>query len=208
MKNLFQLILLASICFTSFASVKEVQSYINSVKHYELIDDQIFLEKRSPMPQELRYQLTLILLGPLGDLILRVKDQATLEFVEVNDPRDAFGVNGNKIYYMKSVLPWYTSKRDAGHLPAGSYMEEATLGTLLAHEIGHTEVGRLALGLPIINSYLRTDIGNGRVTFIFSREMVRKEELRAVRLFENPYRQYIGIPLRESYYKAGDVTVH
>ena len=207
MKNLLLLSILTSICLSPWASNKEVQAYIDNIKHYEIVDEELFLEKRTPITQELRAELEVILTGPIGDKILSVKNRAMLEFVLVKDPLDAFGVSGNTVYYMKSPLPWYISKRDAGHLPAGSYMEEATLGALVAHEIGHTEVGRLALDIPVINSYLRTNIEQGRVTFVFSREMVRKEELRAVRLFENPHRQYIGIPLRESYYKAGDVTV-
>lgn len=205
MKSLLLLIFILWLSASVFAQNHKANLYIQNIKHYEVVDDVHFIEKRTPLSIELRRELIKIFSTSLGEKIINVNGKGALEFILVNDPRDAFGVTGNKIYYMKSPLSWYLYKRDSGHLPSGAYMAEATLGTLIAHEIGHTPIGRAALGLPEINTYLRTTFSKGRVGFVFSREKVKQEELRAVRLFENPYRKHFDIPLRESYYHPGDV---
>ena len=204
--NKVVILLLCSLSIFSNASDDiQIQSYIDSVKHFDLDSSDNFSVFPSKMPAALRDQLSLILQGPLGSKLLSMRDKLMPEFVKVDDPYDAFLVSDGKIYYMTNVDVWYALKLDGGNIPDNSYLDVATIGTLISHEIGHTEVGRMALGLEFIDSFIQLKNEVGNVNFVFSREKVYEEEFRAVHLFENPYRSFIGLPLRESYFDKGDV---
>lgn len=181
-----------------------IQSYIDGIEHYDL-DNDGFSIKESNLSSILRNELEIILRGPLGSRLLELRNVLRPSFVQVEDPIDAFLVSDGKIYYMENVGAWYSFKNDSLDIPENSYLDVATLGTLISHEIGHTELGRRALDIDFINSFKEVRNEIGQVTFVFSREKVYTEEYRAVDLFENPYREYIGLPLRESYFEKGDV---
>lgn len=76
--------------------------------------------------------------------------------------------------------------------------DTADFSTVFAHGVGHTRMGREALGLPQI----RPGAADGPLTVSLGGPPTPEEieeELRATALFENPYRRSKGFPLRRSY---------
>lgn len=83
---------------------------------------------------------------------------------------------GNYVSYSADVSGY---KRSIGN---PSELQGVGLSTLLAHEIGHTPIGAAALGYGHL-PFDASDAG----------------EVNVVRYIENPYRQEVGLPERQSY---------
>jgi hypothetical protein len=95
---------------------------------------------------------------------------------------------------------------DHGRWTAGDQHQTSSLTTTVAHEIGHTPLGRKALNLPTLPSSSPIKDENGDFVMIMGPTPSRvQEELRATRLFENPARKALGLPPRTSYYEENDV---
>ena len=159
------------------------------------------------LPKKVRTQLKLIYVSPIGVEIHQAcmiqKKKFRLIAVE---PYYAFTADeDNWIYYTEDVRAWYQNKLQEMTLPDGANLNVATLGTLLAHEIGHTPLGRAAFDLPAIDPMMHSTSNEGELVTVFNRQKIEAEEIRATRLFENVFREYIGIPLRRSYYRTNDV---
>lgn len=162
----------------------------------------------TPMPNKLVNELEILLKMDIGKKLHRTctEDKKKFTFIEVK-PENAYTADeNNSVYYSLNVRSWYAYKITEMEIPKSSNLENVPLGALIAHEIGHTPMGRKALGLDAINPYMSSNITDDNVTVVFSRKKIREEEIRAVRQFENPYRKFIGYPLRHSYYEECDVT--
>lgn len=159
------------------------------------------------LPEKVRSELKLIYDSPIGIKIHQacITKKKKFRLIAV-EPFYAFTADeDNWIYYTEDVKKWYQNKLQEMTLPEGANLDTATLGTLLAHEIGHTPLGRTAFNLPAIDPMMHSISSEGELITVFSRQKIEAEEIRATRLFENVFRKFIGIALRRSYYRANDV---
>jgi hypothetical protein len=133
----------------------------------------------SEMPPEVAEVLKDILESPLGSKI-RSSIHATGDKIKLAltvDPGHAFQVSHDgTIFYHPDIQAW-RAWRTFAHPPP-----DATLGSLIAHEIGHTLTVRHG---PVM----------GRMA----------EEIHVTRNFENVYRAHVGMRLRCTYATPGDV---
>lgn len=162
----------------------------------------------SNAPRELVANLRKLYKSPIGERLIKnaVDNDITISFIQGHYPDEAFATFDNTIIYTLEIKKWYENKLvEFENLPAGANLSNIGLDVLLAHEFGHTGLGRLTLNLASIDPFIRSEVRNGNLTTIFSREKIRQEEIRAARLFENSYRTFINVPIRRSYYIENDV---
>lgn len=127
-------------------------------------------EVQSPMPDETEAALQDVMQSPVGDKIREAGKRIRL--VLTRNAADSFLVGDDgSIYYHTDLAGYFAAWREWSIPGDGS--DTATLGSQLAHEIGHV-IGTV-------------------------------HEIGTVRNFENPYRKYMGMPLRRSYWEEGDV---
>jgi len=147
------------------------------------------------LPDELRGSLVKFGATDIGNKVYQqfIKDGATATFTEVTtatDPdlqvawRVGFNGNPNEIHYTRNISAWkaapYTKR-------PGDEIQSATLGSLIAHEFGHTRSGLAAIGIRQNTFKLSVD------------------EPRASALFENSYRAKYNMPIKRTYRKENDV---
>ena len=121
----------------------------------------------------------------------QVLDSATREFINAG-PNGIFEADDHEISYTLGSS-WYNSNRYS----KGQNLPRPTLDVVLAHEFGHTHVGRSALGLPSTKGRMRVNPETGG--YIYSLQDLDLEEIRAIKMFENPYRAERGLELRKRY---------
>jgi len=108
-------------------------------------------------------------------------------------PSDGFGASDLsssdiEITYTSDLNGWKNARKD---FHPGNQVATATIGTLMAHEFGHTNAGLSVLSLkPIdaskmINGMLNTDP-----------RALKWDEVRTVMRFENAFRREKGLPSR------------
>jgi RHS repeat-associated protein len=143
---------------------------------------------RTPLPVATRDALIKIVMSPFGgrltSKLMGSGQKIDLVFV---DAASAFATFGNEVWYNTNVASWAYSHAES--LITGDGVDTATLDVLLVHEFGHTDAGHSAMSVG--------DIAGDRAG--------HKEERRAVRMFENPYRAYRGMKPRCSYFTPGDI---
>ena len=121
----------------------------------------------------------------------QVLDSATREFINAGS-NGKFLADDHEISYTLGSS-WYNSNRYS----KGQNLPRPTLDVVLAHEFGHTHVGRSALGLPSTKGRMRVNPETGG--YIYSLQDLDLEEIRAIKMFENPYRAERGLELRKRY---------
>lgn len=210
MKKLFFLAILFMISQIHANSEMNINQFITY--HLEHFTNDVEGEPiPSNPPNELLLNLKRFSKSPIGSEIIRTAlvNNITVSFIQGHFVDEAFTAYENTIIYTLDVKGWYKNKIvEFENLPTGSNLEKIGLDVLLAHEFGHTELGRRTLNIPAIDPFVRSEARSGSVTTVFSRAKIRKEELRAARLFENAYRSYLDIPLRRSYYVEDDVLIN
>jgi RHS repeat-associated protein len=154
------------------SSNDEISIYFSHAKELSYTENIPF-----PMPAETRTALKSIMSSPVGVMVRESGKRISL--VVSRSMESSFQVVDGEIYYHSNVKA-YVADHQKWAIP-GDGMDSATLGSLLAHEIGHV-------------------IGDGAPVNI------RENEIWTVRNFENPYRTHVGLPLRRSYFEEGDVT--
>jgi hypothetical protein len=177
----------------------------NCVTHFDEVN---YSEVLSESPNQLSTELSIFLEMDLGKQVHMacIESKQKFRFVKVS-PEDAYSADDtNTIYYSPNVTSWYSAKIKEMDLPHGANLDIVTLGALIAHEIGHTPIGRLSLNLQEIEARVSSTNSNGEMITYYSRAKLKEEETRTARLFENEYRKHIGIPLRYSYYEPYDVV--
>jgi len=134
----------------------------------------------------------------LGSKIIRniIENNGTVNFIEVFLPSDGFGAvdlssSDIEITYTSNLQGWKNSRKD---FHQGNQVNTATIGSLLAHEFGHTNAGRNVLNFPAIKSI---NYVNGKMEI--NPNASKWEEVRTVKYFENAYREQKGMPLRTHY---------
>jgi hypothetical protein len=159
------------------------------------------LLKKSSVTPELRSALGKIGKTSIGNIIFNniLKKKSKFKFVEVTKLTDpdmviAFRVGfdnlgPNTIHYSSDVESWKTMTLDGKAEKEGEEIMSSTLGSLIMHEIGHTQIGLDSLGY-----------------MIFTRDNYNRvlDETRAVKYFENVYRETYKLPLRKTYFTVGD----
>ena len=154
----------------------------------------------SPMPEETSKALSKIIRSPMGRVLAAYMDKTGEKIVlqEVEVIADAFyvGGDGNYLTYTRNVPAYVNEIVSSGRKLDGDQLETATLDALIMHEIGHTNVGSAAFGMTPIPVL----VGNPH-----ARRLRVMEEFRAVKYYENPYRQSMGLPARCSYFTEGDI---
>jgi len=189
-----------------------VDDFIDSHVLHEIEIDNQGNTKPASLSNTARESLTDYLSSPDGARVMAeyMKGDLSLKLIKTLDPSTAFSAieqpGMDIIYYHEDVGAWLNAKKTTINIPAGANLEVATVGVLIAHEFGHTKGGRRAFNLPEIDSRLPPKFENGRWIFSFDKAKLDADEIRATRMFENPYRKYRGLPLRESYFQPGDVT--
>lgn len=161
---------------------------------YEKIVDRVFTNYHvssdgksaslAPFPAEVRTALIYIIASPLGRAVVK----ASLEHNESITLMDMTATSmAPNFYYAagQDAILYTTRLADF----KASYMNDPikfaevrdqTLDVILMHEIGHTPLGRTALG-------------------IIAQPHTNEDEFEDVRKVENPYRGYYGIPARTTY---------
>jgi len=123
----------------------------------------------------------------------------TVEFAHITeDSGMVTGADGNRIYYSDDFL-------SGGEDLEGDEAATMTFDVVLVHELGHTNAGAAAEGQTTIMGKSPTTSINSSGEVTFTRYKNYAEEFRAVRFFENRYRQELGLPLRRSYFDVNDV---
>lgn len=128
------------------------------------------------MPSETRAALQTVMDSPIGDKIRAAG--TSINVVLTRGLASAFQVIDGTIYYHTDVSGYLAAGQE--WIIPGDGTGSATLGSLLAHEVGHV-IG--------VNAPTTT----------------RANEAWTVRNFENPYRSHMGMPLRRSYFEEDDV---
>lgn len=187
------------------AEYQNTHDFSNYSEHFseKEINGEIILIK-SVFPKELVDALDSISSIQLGRDILesakKLKQQFT--FVEVSKLTDpdyavAFrvgfdGLGPNSIHYTKDLEGWKVKVLLEKPEKKGEQISSATLGSLIAHELGHTEIGLNSLGksYELISDYS---------------EVIISEKV-AVNYFENIYRAEYKMPLRTTYFKFEDMV--
>ncbi|OUR95365.1 hypothetical protein A9Q84_16140 [Halobacteriovorax marinus] len=204
-KLLFSILIFTSL--SSFAVNSDIDIFIeNHIEHFNY--DSEGDEFASKAPESLIKYIRKFAESPIGKIVIRttIENDVTVGFIQGFYVDDAFQAFDNTIVYTFEIEKWYENKLiEFPDLPKGANLHNIELDVLLAHEFGHTGVGRIALGLSVIDPYVSTSVSTGNVVTTFSRKKIRQEELRAARLFENAYRTFRNIPLRRSYYVENDV---
>lgn len=161
---------------------------------------------KTQMPSELKRALKKIFKTKFGAKIknhMQATNQKLTLSKTIGEDAD-FSALEETIYYTLDVESWYQNHLE--FIPPAANLDIATLDILLAHEIGHTKIGREVMGLAKLNSFLYSQANDGGMVLVFSRKIVQEEELRTTHFFENAYRSEIQVPLRYSYYEAYDVS--
>lgn len=94
-----------------------------------------------------------------------------------------------EILYTDDLETWKEAHKD---FHPGNQIRSATMGSLLAHEFGHTQAGRGAKSLSYIP---QRQPGADK----FDKFLLDSEEVRATRVFENSYRRERNMPIRTHY---------
>lgn len=156
LKNLFIISLLLFISMNSYSKDLcdykcEIDKFINNCKYSNLDSDLI------GVPDRLRFALESLLHSPLGANIIITSSELGeyFEFTQVAHLDDAFTAEENQIYYHLDVSGWYVHIQIDWELPLGSNLEFSSLASLIAHEIGHTALGRASFNLPEIESFVK-----------------------------------------------------
>ncbi|WP_444933717.1 hypothetical protein [Microbulbifer sp. JTAC008] len=146
----------------------------------------------TPLPDSLRQALYAFGNLGIGQKVFSqfIKDKTMLTFIEIPDgsPNQfdkAFRTyaESNEIEYTQNIKGYLAAMRE--YTVPGDNFGTSTMGSLIAHEIGHTQVALRAFNL--------------------SPRYDDQEEIRATRMFENIYRKNYKMPLRKSYFEEGDV---
>ncbi|MCV6622749.1 MAG: discoidin domain-containing protein [Cellvibrionaceae bacterium] len=163
----------------------------NNVEHYTATSGG---DVASPVPSELRSALMRYGRSSGGARIIShaLDTDATVTFIDT-------GVNGDFQAYDNTIeyttgSSWY----DADEYSLGQNLPRPGLDVVIAHEFGHTNVGHSAFGLSSITVRSRFDSSTN--TTYFNGADIDAREIRATRLFENPYRAHRGLELRRNYH--------
>lgn len=153
------------------------------------------IREATNLPEELVDALIKFGATNIGQKVYKqfIEDDAMATFTEVTvatDPdmqvawRVGFNDDQNEIHYTRDISAWkaapYTKR-------PGDEVQSATIGSLIAHEFGHTKSGLAAIGI-YNNIYIR-----------------RIDEPRASALFENAYREKYNMPIKRTYSVENDV---
>ncbi|RZM71256.1 hypothetical protein C3B51_22750 [Pseudoalteromonas rubra] len=151
---------------TRLAKERELNKYFTHSTEYELDE-----YRASAMPQNVKDSLVDIMESPLGDKIRNGVDStgSKIELTQSLYEESAFQASGNQVYY-----------GDVDTFNARGITMHQTMGTLLAHEIGHTQ------------SYM------ANYSFVPS-PGTNSNENWTVTNAEDIYRAYKGLPLRRNY---------
>lgn len=194
--------------FSAFSSVCLVTNCLKDVVvHYtESLNNE---DSASPIliktqiPKTLEYALYDMSQSPIGQKIYdsAVSLGLSFTFVEVTKETDpdyavAYRVGyddlgENAIHYTQDLEGWKNKVTEGKAEKLGEEISSATLGSILTHELGHTEIGLNAIGRKSL--------------FIISFADVVRSERMAVQYFENEYRKYRKLPLRKTYFNIGDM---
>lgn len=153
--------------------------------------------KYTPLPKALFRALSQFAQTNVGAKVFKnlAQERSKLRFIQVNletDPdmavafRVGFEDSGaNTIHYTLKLEEWKRLTLAGKSEKPGEEISSASLGSLIAHELGHTDIGMRSLGLGTTSHH--------------------EGEMLAVHLFENRFRKHFGMPLRLTYYKPFDV---
>jgi len=158
--------------------------------HYNFQNLENGTSAKTALPKETREALVKIIMSPFGGPLVSEMGATSkkIDLVQTVWMEEAFTTYGNEIVYTPSVGAFLYSHAD--NLRPDDGTNSASLDVLLFHEIGHTEVGHLAFGFKTIADDDKYNT---------------KEETRAVKSFENPYRAYRGLARRCSYFVEHDM---
>ncbi len=154
-------------------------------KHYTANDN--LTNTPSPFDKKSLGVLQHYLSSPIGKLIaayaIAHKAQIAIAEMPMNSKyRPDFSTENDTITYSLNWRGFLAELSPATAVQFKDLVGNNLLSDLFAHEIAHTRIGSMALGKP----YYR-----GPDTL--------QEEFNAIRYGENPYRQFIHVPLRRSY---------
>lgn len=111
----------------------------------------------------------------------------------------------NTVYYPADHARWKAEQLKSPDHLKGDGLESATQASLLIHEFGHTSIGARALNqTPIQGQFISIGTGDN-TSYAPDMRTLKREEYRATIFYENPYRKYMGMPLRRSYFNENDV---
>jgi len=175
-----------------------------NIEHYDEIKTEDGIKRVGTMiPSELVEALTNIEKLPLGTKIFDsvISHQTKIKFVKVSEITDpdmvvAFRVgfedtDNNTIFYTNDIDHWKQTTLDSRPEIIGEEISSSSLGSLIFHEFGHTNLARKAVGHD--------------VTSVIDWQSRKQSEINAVKYFENIYRKYYQMPLRKSYFETNDI---
>ena len=143
---------------------------------------------------------------PIGQKVLSYANEHGVTQQFTYDPRgqgpQTSKSTSNISYNAAGIAAYANGKAPGDPYVPGDQHQTASLTTALAHEIGHTRLGRAALNLPAIPS--PPPVWKNH-EFVITTGPTVQEEFRATRLFENPARKALGLPQRTSYYEENDL---
>ncbi|TBR39410.1 MULTISPECIES: RHS repeat domain-containing protein [Dyella] len=143
---------------------------------------------KTTLPKATKKALVKIIMSPIGGRLVSsmASNNERIDLVYM-DAKDAFGTFGNEIWYTPSVGDYLYTHAES--LFPGDGADSTSLDILLMHEFGHSDAGHRAFGFE--------EFEGDKLNI--------REEMRAVKSFENPYRKFKGVPIRCTYFVENDL---